>query len=62
MRNVYKGYQVSKMAMPKGHMESLNKAFSQMHGPRPEREIRKPPAAEKLPRLPKRPGINRGIK
>jgi hypothetical protein len=61
MRNVYKGYQVSKMAMPKGHMESLNKAFSQMHGPRPAHFVEKPPKAQKVPTLPKRPGKNKGF-
>lgn len=61
MKNVYKGYQVSKMAMPKGHLESLNKAFSQMHGPKPSHYIPKPPRPEPLPKLPKRPGRNKGF-
>jgi len=34
MRNVVKGFQFAKMAVPKIHADRLNAAFSSFHGPR----------------------------
>ena len=57
MRNVYKGFQVGKTAVPKLHMDKVNSDFSKMHGPtlkRPAIRIEKPQAAKKAPKMPGR--------
>ncbi|MDE3021593.1 MAG: hypothetical protein KGI54_07005 [Pseudomonadota bacterium] len=33
MRNVFKGYQVGKMAVPKLHEAKINTGFAKMHAP-----------------------------
>lgn len=63
MRNVFKGFQVGKMAVPKVHMEKINKSFSSYHSPHPRSPSfgtlsRKAPAGLKVP---KRPGHTKGI-
>lgn len=60
MRNVFKGYQTSKMAVPKLHQMAINKEFSNHHAPalkRPALRIEKPVT----PKIAKRPGKNAGI-
>lgn len=60
MRNVYKGFQAGKMAIPKLHMAKLNNDFTKMHGPslkRPAIRMEKPQGPKKAPRAPgKHPG------
>lgn len=42
MRNVYKGYQAGKMAIPEVHVAAVNKGFMSMHAPKMPREVRIP--------------------
>lgn len=64
MRNVIKGYQVPRLAMPKSLMSSMNKEFGSYHkaySGSPRMYLRKPPAVERAPSA-KRPGKNAGIR
>ena len=60
MRNVFKGFQMGKTAVPKLHMDKVNSDFTKMHAPslkRPAIRIETPKAAKKAPRMPgKNPG------
>lgn len=63
MRNVVKGFQASKLAVPKVHMANINKAFNQHHAPtlkRPVLRIEKQQTAKIAKRPGKNPGIGRG--
>jgi hypothetical protein len=42
MRNVFKGYQVSKMAVPKLHEAKINQGFAKMHAPPMARQVKMP--------------------
>jgi hypothetical protein len=42
MRNVFKGYQVSKLAVPKQHEAKINQGFAKMHAPPMTRTVRIP--------------------
>ena len=42
MRNVFKGYQVSKLAVPKMHEAKINQGFAKMHTPPMSRTVRIP--------------------
>ena len=42
MRNVFKGYQVAKMAVPKLHEAKINQGFAKMHAPPMARTVRIP--------------------
>ena len=63
MKNVYKGFQTSKTAVPKVHEAAINKSYSRYHGGglrmlRPRLDV-----TMKLPKkAPKMPGRNPGIK
>lgn len=54
MRNVYKGYQAGKMAIPKVHVASINKGLTAMHTPKMPREVRVP--KEQTAKIAKRVG------
>lgn len=55
MRNVFKGFQVSQLAVPKIHAAKINQSFQAMHTPR------RPPAPT-IPKSAPRPGRNPGIR
>lgn len=61
MRNVFKGFQVSHMAVPKIHEAKINQAYTTMHAPKPILRIRQEkPQVAKRARMPGRnPGIGR---
>lgn len=61
MRNVYKGFQFSQLAVPKMHAAAINSSFTAMHSPKPPSMLRRPPAAETA-KPARRPGKNPGIK
>ena len=42
MRNVFKGYQVSKLAVPKLHEAKINQGFAKMHAPPMAKSVRIP--------------------
>ena len=42
MRNVFKGFQVAKMAVPKQHEAKINQGFAKMHAPPMTRTVRIP--------------------
>ena len=42
MRNVFKGYQVSKLAVPKQHEAKINQGFAKMHAPPMAKSVRIP--------------------
>ena len=42
MRNVFKGFQVAKMAVPKLHEAKINQGFAKMHAPAMTRTVRIP--------------------
>jgi hypothetical protein len=42
MRNVFKGFQVAKMAVPKLHEAKINQGFAKMHAPPMSRTVRIP--------------------
>lgn len=42
MRNVFKGFQTSHMAVPKIHMAKINQSFASMHAPKGIRQVREP--------------------
>ena len=64
MRNVVKGFQMSKMAVPKVHEKMINSGFAAMHEPK----LRRPAlrlndrigVAKNATRPGKNPGIGRG--
>lgn len=62
MRNVVKGYQFQKLAVPKMHSPAeergLNRGFSSLHAPRMPAH---PPKAE-VAKVAHRPGKNAGIR
>lgn len=65
MRNLFKGYQASKMAVPKVHMAKINQAFSNHHAPalkRPVLRIEKQQVAKPAHRPGKNPGIKGGYR
>jgi len=55
MRNVIKGFQASKMAIPKAHMANINREFNSLHAPSGRHYMPKPPAAP-MPKMPRAPG------
>lgn len=55
MRNVYKGFQVSHLAVPKIQEAKINQGFQAMHISTPRR-----PPAPVVPKMPKRVGKNPG--
>ena len=60
MRNVFKGFQASKLAVPKLHQTKINSEFNTHHAPslkRPVLRIEK----QQTPKIAKRPGRNPGI-
>jgi hypothetical protein len=68
MRNVYKGFQVGKMAMPKApsmhslsEVSSLNKGFSALHAPRAIRPIHQSTKISTA-KSASRPGKNVGVR
>jgi hypothetical protein len=66
MRNVFKGYQASKMAIPKVHERAINNGYMSMHGgkvntlKRPVLRLESTVKAAK--KAPKMPGRNPGTK
>lgn len=61
MRNVVKGFQASKLAVPKVHMAKINQAFDMHHAPslkRPALRIE----TQKFAKRVKRPGKNPGTR
>lgn len=42
MRNVFKGFQVSKLAVPKLHEAKINQGFAKMHAPPMAKTVRIP--------------------
>lgn len=42
MRNVFKGFQVAKLAVPKLHEAKINQGFAKMHAPAMTRTVRIP--------------------
>lgn len=63
MKNVFKGFQVSKMAVPKVQASSINKGFQTYHSVSTHsRAPGKPPAATKSPTFKGLKGIRHGIK
>lgn len=63
MRNVFKGFQVSKMAIPKIHEAKINQGFSSMHTPSLKKSFlrqEKPITAKNASRPGKNAGIKRG--
>lgn len=63
MRNVFKGFQVSKMAVPKLHVAKMNQAFNVHHTPslkRPVGRLEKQATAKTASRPGKNAGIKRG--
>jgi len=61
MRNVFKGFQTSQMAIPKVHMAKINADFNVHHAPvlkRPALRIDR----QVMPKNALRPGKNPGIK
>lgn len=60
MRNVYKGFQTAKMAVPKLHVASINKAFDTHHAPglkRPALRLEKGQTTKRVHMPGKNPGI-----
>lgn len=59
MRNVYKGFQTSKMAVPKVHAAKLNQAYDIHHAPglkRPALRLEKGQTAKRVRMPGKNPG------
>jgi hypothetical protein len=56
MRNVVKGFQASKMAVPKVHAVKIQQAFDAHHAPSNVKRVRidKPTLPKKAPRMPGR--------
>lgn len=62
MRNVYKGFQTAKMAVPKLHMQKINQAFDTHHAPglkRPVLRLEKGQTAKRVRMPGKNPGTIR---
>lgn len=65
MRNVVKGFQASKLAVPKVHQVKMNAAFNNHHAPtlkRPVLRIEKQQTAKNASRPGKNPGVRGGYK
>ena len=63
MRNVFKGFQASKLAVPKSHATSINKAYDTHHAPALKRPGLRLEYGSKLPKKAgKLPGRNPGTK
>ena len=62
MRNVFKGFQASKMAIPKIHMDSINSGFKSTHAITAKRPALRMESGIKLPKKVKLPGKNPGTK
>lgn len=60
MRNVFKGFQVPH-AVPKSHLFHINKTFIRQHTPVLHRPAIRQTTA-KLPKMPRIPGKNPGVK
>ncbi len=61
MRNVYKGYQVGKLAIPKAHVASINTMYANTHGVGLRRPVVRPEKAITA-KYAERPGKNAGIR
>lgn len=61
MRNVFKGFQTSHMAVPKIHMAKINQAYTTMHAPKNITRVRqeKPQVAKRAKMIGRNPGIRR---
>jgi len=62
MRNVFKGYQVSKMAVPKTLASSIQKDFDVHHAPSLSRGVLRLPNAVKVAKRIGRIGKNPGVR